>query len=202
MSATFTERIRVQLREELLDAAAAAVFAGGWQRLRMQAIADQVGVSRRTVYNEFGNKALLAEALVMRVTERFLADVRQALIDAPDLNTGWERAVLSALSAAASDPLLSTVLTGADSTEFLPVLTSHGTAVIDYATDHLAGAARQRWPELSERSARLAAEATARLAISHIVRPGPSPEAAAHDIAELATGYLTQGRGLEPGSGG
>jgi AcrR family transcriptional regulator len=191
MSATFTERVRVQLREELLDAAAATVFAGGWQRLRMQAIADQVGVSRRTVYNEFGNKALLAEALVLRVTERFLTDVRAALIGAPDLATGWERAVLSALRAAASDPLLNTVLTGTDSTEFLPVLTSQGTAVIDYATDHMASAARQRWPELPERSARLAAEATVRLALSHIVRPGPSPEAAAHDIAELATGYLT-----------
>ncbi|HZZ51934.1 MAG TPA: TetR family transcriptional regulator [Pseudonocardia sp.] len=190
MSATFTERVRAQLREELLDAAATAVLAGGWQRLRMQAIADQVGVSRRTVYNEFGNKPLLAEALVLRVTERFLADVQATMIEAADLVIGWERAVLSALRAAASDPLLNTVLAGTDSVEFLPVLTSQGTAVIDYATDQMASAARQRWPELTEHSTRLAAEATVRLALSHIVRPGPSPEAAARDIAELATGYL------------
>jgi AcrR family transcriptional regulator len=192
MTATFTERVRAQLREELLDAAASAVFNGGWQRLRMQAIADQVGVSRRTVYNEFGNKTLLAEALILRVTERFLDEVQTALTSAPDLSTGWEQAVLSSLRSAQSDPLLNAVLAGTDSAEFLPLLTSEGTAVIDYATGRMTAAARQRWPELSERSTHLAAEATVRLSLSHIVRPGPSPEAAARDIAELATGYLTR----------
>lgn len=192
MTATFTERVRAQLREELLDAAAAAVFEGGWQRLRMQAIADEVGVSRRTVYNEFGNKTSLAEALILRVTEHFLDDVQAVLISASELATGWEQAVLSALRAARSDPLLSAVLTGSDSTEFLPLLTSEGTAVIDYATDRMVAAARQRWEHLPERPTRLAAEATVRLALSHIVRPGSSPEAVANQIAELATGYLRQ----------
>ena len=112
------------------------------------------------------------------------------LTGAPELAQGWEHAVLSALRSAASDPLLSTVLTGTDSEEFLPILTSQGTAVIDYATDRMATAARTRWPELPHRATRLAAEATVRLALSHIVRPGPDPETAAHDIAELATGYL------------
>ncbi|GAA5174401.1 TetR family transcriptional regulator [Pseudonocardia eucalypti] len=190
MTATFTERVRAQLREELLDAAQAAVFAGGWQRLRMQAIADQVGVSRRTVYNEFGNKARLAEALILRVTERFLDEVQAVLTSAPDLPAGWEQAVLAALRAAESDPLLGTVLAGTEAVEFLPLLTSEGTAVIDYATERMTLAARQRWPELSERSTRLAAEATVRLTLSHIVRPGPSLESAARDIAELTTGYL------------
>jgi AcrR family transcriptional regulator len=191
MTATFTERVRAQLREELLDAAASAVFDGGWQRLRMQAIADQVGVSRRTVYNEFGNKTLLAEALILRVTERFLDEVQAVLTSAEDLTSGWERAVLSALRLARSDPLLTTVLAGTDSMEFLPLLTSEGTAVIDYATGRMSSAARQRWPELPEHATRLAAEATVRLTLSHIVRPGPTLEAAARDIAELTTGYLT-----------
>jgi AcrR family transcriptional regulator len=194
MTGTFTERVRARLREELLDATASVVFEGGWPRLRMQAIADQVGVSRRTIYNEFGNKTGLAEALILRVTERFLDEVQAVLIGAADLSSGWEQAVLTALCSAKSEPLLAIVLTGTDSAEFLPLLTSEGTAVIDYATERMTVAARQRWPELRDRSTRLAAEATVRLALSHIVRPGPSPEAAAHDIAELATGYLTFGR--------
>ena len=199
MTDTFTDRVRAQLREELLDAAAATVLDGGWQRMRMQAVADQVGVSRRTVYNEFGNKTRLAEALMLRVTGRFLDDVEAALVAAADVPTGWECAVLSALRAARSDPLLTTVLTGAASTDFLPLLTSEGTAVIDYATRHMAAAARRRWPELPDRETHLAAEATVRLALSHIVRPGPDVEKAARDIAELAAGYLTHHRD-RPGS--
>ncbi|HEY2203990.1 MAG TPA: TetR family transcriptional regulator [Pseudonocardia sp.] len=193
MTATFTERVRRQLRDEVLDAASAAVFAGGWQGLRMQAIADEVGISRRTLYNEFGTKTLLAEALVLRITERFLDGVEAAMLAATDLAAGWEAAVLSALRAATTDPVLSTVLTGA-SEEFLPLLTSEGTQVIEYATVRMTNAAGQRWPDLPERPTVLAAEATVRLALSHIVRPGPSVEGAARDIAELAMGYLHHAR--------
>jgi AcrR family transcriptional regulator len=193
MSATFTERVRVQLRDELLDAAAAEVSEGGWRGLRMQAIAEQVGVSRRTVYNEFGSKASLAEALILRVTARFLNDVRSVLTAATELRAGWEQATLSALRAAASDPLLTSALTGDASVDFLPLLTSEGTAVIDYATERMTAATLERWPELPPRQTRLAAKATVRLALSHIVRPGDSIEQAAAEVAELATGYLSHG---------
>jgi AcrR family transcriptional regulator len=193
MAATFTERVRSQLRDEVLDAASGAVSTGGWQALRMQAVADQVGISRRTLYYEFGNKARLAEALVLRITQRFLAGVETELTGAGDLAAGWEAAVLSALRAAETDPVLSTVLTGAAREDFLPLLTSEGTQVIDYATARMSGAALNHWPELNSRATTLAAEATVRLALSHIVRPSGNTAQAAHDIAELATCYLSRG---------
>jgi len=151
MTATFSERVRAQLREELLDAATRAVAAGGWQSLRMQAIADQVGTSRRTVYNEFGNKARLAEALVLRITQRFLDRVEAEFGAADELAAGWESAVLSALRAAEADPVLSAVLTGSASEDFLPLLTSEGTQVIDYATARLSTAVLARWPGVAFR---------------------------------------------------
>jgi AcrR family transcriptional regulator len=190
MTRTFTERFRVQLREELLDAAAAAVLDGGWQQLRMQAIADQVGVSRRTVYNEFGNKKRLAEAIVLRVTERFVGDVVAVLVAAPDLLTGWERAALESLRAAQSDPLLPVVLTGSASKDFLPLLTSEGAPVIDYAATRLTDATLGRWPDLQPEPVRLAADATVRLILSHIVRPGACIQRVSRDIAELVTVYI------------
>jgi len=190
VAATFTERVRSQLRDEVLDAASAVVSAGGWASLRMQTVADQVGISRRTLYYEFGNKTRLAEALILRITQRFLDGVEAALLSADDLATGWEAAVLSALRAAEVDPVLSTVLTGASREDFLPLLTSEGTQVIDYATARMTGATRRRWPDLSARETTLAAEATVRLALSHIVRPSGSADQAAHSIAELTTGYL------------
>lgn len=190
VSTTFAERIRSQMRDEVLDAASAVVAADGWQALRMQAIADQVGISRRTLYNEFGTKALLAEALVLRIIQRFLDDVVACVVSATDLRGGWEAAVLSALRSAQADPVLSTVLTGAASEDFLPLLTSEGTPVIEYSTQRALGAVLHRWPELPPERTALAAEASVRLALSHIVRPGPTIEGAARDIAELAIGYL------------
>jgi AcrR family transcriptional regulator len=190
MSSTFAERVRSQMRDEVLDAASEVVATGGWQALRMQGIADQVGVSRRTLYNEFGTKTLLAEALVLRVTRRILDDVESCLVSATDLVSGWEAGALTTLRTAQSDPVLSTVLTRSASGDFLPLLTSHGTPVIAYATTHMSDAVLRRWPTLPPRQTMLAAEATVRLTISYIVRPGPTIEGAARDIAELATGYL------------
>lgn len=194
VAVTFTERVRSQLRDEVLDAAAEAVSAGGWAALRMQVVADQVGISRRTLYYEFGNKTRLAEALILRITGRFLDGVHEALVQADDLATGWEAAVLSALRAAENDPVLSAVLTGTAREDFLPLLTSEGTQVIDYGTARMSAAALARWPELPARETELVAEATVRLALSHIVRPGGDVTRAAHDIAELATVYLTHAR--------
>jgi AcrR family transcriptional regulator len=178
------------MREEVLDAAAAAVGAGGWQALRMQAIADEVGISRRTLYNEFGTKLLLAEALVLRVSAKIMDDVQNCLASAPDLRSGWEGSVLTALRTAQADPVLRTVLTGTASGEFLPLLTSEGTPVIEYASTRMIEGALRRWPDLPARETALAVEATVRLALSHIVRPGPTIEGSASDVAELATGYL------------
>lgn len=190
MTVTFAERVRSQLRDEVLDAAAAVLCAGGWSALRMQAIADQVGVSRRTLYYEFGNKTRLAEALILRITHRILDGVRAALLTADDLAAGWEAALLYTLRAAENDPVVCTVLTGNASEDFLPLLTSDGTQVLDHATEGLATTTMTRWPELAPRETTLAAEAAVRLALSHIVRPSGDAIDAAHTIAELTTGYL------------
>jgi AcrR family transcriptional regulator len=189
MSSTFAERARAQLRDEVLDAAASAVGADGWPGLRMQVIADRVGISRRTLYNEFGSKLLLAETLVLRTTRRILDDVQAHLAGAADLRGGWEASVRSALETARADPVLATVLTG-DAGAVLPLLTSEGTPVIEYATERMIEGVWRRWPELPRHRVALAAEATVRLALSHIVRPGRSIEVTARDVAELAVGYL------------
>ena len=43
-------------RERLLEEAAELTRAGGWQSITMAKLADRVGVSRQTVYNEIGTK--------------------------------------------------------------------------------------------------------------------------------------------------
>ncbi|MGC0329627.1 AcrR family transcriptional regulator [Streptomyces sp. SAI-170] len=66
-------------RESLLDAAFAALVRRPWAAVRMVDVAAAAGVSRQTLYNEFGSKDGLARALVRREADGYLAGVDRAL---------------------------------------------------------------------------------------------------------------------------
>ncbi|MEU2778750.1 helix-turn-helix domain-containing protein [Streptomyces sp. NPDC007162] len=66
-------------RESLLDAAYAALTRRPWAAVRMVDVAAAAGVSRQTLYNEFGSKEGLARALVRREADGYLAGVERAL---------------------------------------------------------------------------------------------------------------------------
>src|SRR5438067_13615641 len=67
------------VRSALLDAAYDAAVSGDWARTRMADVAAAAGVSRQTLYNEFGTKDALAQAMAMREVEEFIAGTRAAL---------------------------------------------------------------------------------------------------------------------------
>ncbi|WP_443058196.1 TetR/AcrR family transcriptional regulator [Streptomyces sp. NBC_00820] len=66
-------------RESLLDAARTALARLPWSAVRMVDVAAAAGVSRQTLYNEFGSKDGLARALVRREADGYLAGVERAL---------------------------------------------------------------------------------------------------------------------------
>ena len=53
-------------RESLLDAAYTALVRRPWSAVRMVDVAAAAGVSRQTLYNEFGSKDGLVQALLAR----------------------------------------------------------------------------------------------------------------------------------------
>ncbi|MEU9334273.1 TetR/AcrR family transcriptional regulator [Streptomyces sp. NPDC048290] len=71
-------------RESLLDAAYTALARRPWSAVRMVDVAAAAGVSRQTLYNEFGGKDGLARALVRREADGYLAGVERALSSAVD----------------------------------------------------------------------------------------------------------------------
>ena len=52
--------------ERILATAAEMTAEVGWSGVTMAALAERVGVSRQTVYNEWGSRDRLAEAMVLR----------------------------------------------------------------------------------------------------------------------------------------
>ena len=139
--------------------------------IRDRTIAARLGVSRQTLYNAFTNKHGLARALVLQLTERFLAGVDQALTRSDDIYDQWRAAVLYTLETAAADPLLKSVITADGRDQLLPLLTTDAEPVISAARDKLAAAVTTARPDVALDDARDAAETATRLAISHVVLP-------------------------------
>lgn len=71
---------RTPVRERLMDAAYAEVVAGRWTQQRMADIASAAEVSRQTLYNVFGSKEGLLQAVVVREADSLLDQV-VALLD-------------------------------------------------------------------------------------------------------------------------
>lgn len=197
MAATFTERVRTQVRHEVLDAAVAVMNESGWHKLRMQALAQQVGVSRRTLYNEFGSKPELAQALVERSVNALASIVRAVFPVAPDIVTAWVRMITEVLTAADEDPVLRAVFAPSSGTDFLPLLTSKGDYALDFSAKNLREAILARWPEVPEDHAAAAAGATVRLVISHFVQARGTRHDAAREIAAVVAAFLTPESGTD-----
>ncbi|MFE9255487.1 TetR/AcrR family transcriptional regulator [Streptomyces sp. NPDC006879] len=99
-------------RESLLDAAHLAIAAHSWPKVRMVEVAAVAGVSRQTLYNEFGGKDGLARALVRRETDMFLRGVDQALAAAEHPREQMTAVVEWTVRAARAHPLVRALLTG------------------------------------------------------------------------------------------
>ena len=99
-------------RESLLDAAYAALARRPWSAVRMVDVAAAAGVSRQTLYNEFGSKDGLARALVRREADGYLAGVDRALTGHSDLSDGLTATAEWITSAARENALLRAMLTG------------------------------------------------------------------------------------------
>ncbi|MBM0277778.1 TetR family transcriptional regulator [Micromonospora tarensis] len=186
---TSTGSSRQRVRDTIVDAARARTIAVGWDAVRMGGVATAAGVSRQTVYNEFGSKAGLAEALARAEVDRFVGDVRGALLaHGSDVRAGAHAAIAHTLTTAAENPLVKAILSSArgGSDELLPylttraevVLTEASGALIDWADDHLPGADRT--------ALAFAADTVVRLVVSHIVLPREPIEQTATALTDLA----------------
>jgi AcrR family transcriptional regulator len=176
-------------RESLLEAARNAVERRPWPVVRMVEVAAEAGVSRQTLYNEFGDKAGLGTALVDRQVRRFLEGFSTGLTESlgspPEI--AWDEALARAadwmLRAARRDRLVRATLTGCQSSELPPSAGQAGQPgqLVAELRDRALGVLAPRAEEATERG-ELAGrcETAIRLALSHIVAPAPGSATPGH----------------------
>jgi AcrR family transcriptional regulator len=179
------------LRQELLDAAATLLTERGYRAVRMQDVANAVGVSRQTVYNEFGDKWGLAQALVLRNNDEYLDGVDEALNRHDDLYSAVVAAVEFTLLTAANDPFQKMILTGGGAEDLLPLLTTESEPLVFAARRRILDHVARQWPELDTQALPEVVDTAVRLTISHVVLPTDPPDAVARRIARFVIRYLS-----------
>jgi AcrR family transcriptional regulator len=189
MSATYAVAARELLRNTLFAAARSELEHRGWSAVTMADIAASAGVSRQTLYKEFGSRDEFAQAFVIHEAEGFIAAIEGAL----DAHLDDPRAALSAafglfLTAAAEDPLIRAAIAGDG--EMLPFVTTHGQTLVQSAAARLCEAIAARWPQAPQHDAALLSECVVRLAISYATLPIDPAGMTASSIAELLGPYI------------
>jgi AcrR family transcriptional regulator len=175
--------------ERVVAAAAELTLEVGWAGVTMGKLADRVGVSRQTVYNEVGSKPQLAEEMVLAELAKFLAVVDAAFDERPDdLVEAIRAASRGVLELAQSNALLQAVVSssyGAE-TELLPLLTSRNDALVLTATQAVKARVTSYAVKIDDRHLDAAIDMVVRLVLSHVVHPIGAPADTADDIAWMS----------------
>jgi AcrR family transcriptional regulator len=192
----YPEAARELLRQTLFGAARDQLEQRPWSEITMSDIAAAAGVSRQTLYKEFGNRNEFGLAFVIHEGERFLDDVEAAVLEHVDDPRAAIAAALELfLRTAGEDPLIRILLRDDGRGGMLPFVTTQGVPVVQWATLRLAGVIEEGWPQASKGDVSLLSESLVRLAISYITTPSESAETTAVSVAELLGPFIDRALG-------
>lgn len=183
---------RELLRDTLLDAVGALLAERGWSDVPMAEVARRAGVSRQTLYNEFGDRTGLAAAYVMREAEKFLADVEGAIAAHPADPRGAVAAAFEVfLSSASHHPIVHAIATG-QGEGLLALVTTAESPVVELGASRITAMLVDGWPHLRPADARAVAECVVRLGISYATLPTGPPRATARSLARVLGPFLDE----------
>jgi AcrR family transcriptional regulator len=192
----YQEAARELLRQTVFDAARDQLSSQPWSEITMADIASGAGVSRQTLYNEFGNRNEFGFAFVIHEAERFMDGVEKAVREHFD---DPRAAILAALeyflSSAGDDPLIKILLSDDGTGGMLPFVTTQGLPIVQWAASRLTAVIEEGWPQAPEKEVKVLTESLVRLAISYVTTPGQAAEHAARNVAELFGPFVDKALG-------
>jgi AcrR family transcriptional regulator len=181
---------RTLLRDTVIAAVDDLVRSRGWSATTMSDVAHAAGVSRQTLYNEFGSRPALVEAYVAREIETLVEQVTEVVrSDADDAHRALRRAFSLFLELASDEPVVRIIVENAEAGELHQLLTGLGQAV---ASGRIATLIPEVWPQVTVPDARLLADTLVRLAISHALLPTQDPAGVAEGIGRMLAPFVDQ----------
>lgn len=191
----FRDRVQSLLRSSILDVAWERAAEVSWSQVRMADLADEVGVSRQTIYNEFGSKDDLVLALFEREKDRFLAGFEQQMTAGAHFDAAIRASIMWLLDEVLEHRVLSRMVADAraGSTDgLIPLLTVHSDAIIKPVREQVVQMLMERWPKLDREAAEVSTEHTVRFILGQLVTPTDL------DRDRMVDGILAMTVGLQP----
>lgn len=192
--APYAVAARSLLRETILRATDDLVAVHPWSEVTMAQVAQAAGVSRQTVYNEFGSRSELAVAYAAWAGDQLLDEVERCVAEhRDDLQEACVAAFTVFLDLGAGHPLVRALgaSTGAESLAAV-IATAEGQPIVAGATERLSSIITSTWPDLPVDLVPIASEVLVRLAVSHLIQPAGRPEDAAAHVAVVLGPFLAQ----------
>jgi AcrR family transcriptional regulator len=181
---------RSLLRDTIISAVDDLARSRGWSATTMADVAVTAGVSRQTLYNEFGSRSALVEAYVTREIESLVAQVTDAVrADADDAHRALRNAFSLFLKLASDEPVVQIIVADAEGGELHRLLAGLGQ---NLAGERVARLIPEVWPQVGESDAKLLAESLVRLAISHALLPTHDPAATARGVSRMFAPFVDQ----------
>lgn len=186
----YAEASRALLRDSVLDAMRDLLLTRDWSAITLSDVARAAGISRQTIYNEFGSRQGLAQGYALRLADRLVDTVKGAL----DANIGniyesFLQGFRAFFAESAADPLVISLLTGVAKPDLLQLITTDSAPIISRASERLATAFTQTWLATRDDDAGVLSRAIVRLCLSYVSMPPEADHDVAADLARMMTPF-------------
>ena len=187
----YAEASRALLRDSVLDAMRDLLLTRDWSAITLSDVARAAGISRQTIYNEFGSRQGLAQGYALRLADR-LVDTVHAALDANvgDIYQSLLQGFREFFAESAADPLVISLLTGVAKPDLLQLITTDSAPIITRASARLVLAFNQTWVAISDEDAGVISRAIVRLCLSYVSMPPESDHDVAADLARLLAPFV------------
>lgn len=186
----YAEASRALLRDSVLDAMRDLLLTRDWSAVTLSDVARAAGISRQTIYNEFGSRQGLAQGYGLRLADRLVDAVNAALqAHVGDIYEAFLQGFRDLFTELSADPLVISLLTGVAKPDLLQIITTGSAPIITRASERLTTALTHSWVSTSDEDAGVLARAIVRLALSYVSMPPEADHDVAADLARLMTPF-------------
>jgi AcrR family transcriptional regulator len=185
----YAEASRVLLRDSILDGMRDLLLTRDWSAITLADVARAAGISRQTIYNEFGSRQGLALGYAMRLADHLVDEIDHAIRqNEGDLYSAFLQGFRAFFAESASDPLVISLRTGEAKPDLLQLITVDSAPIITHCSQRLTTAFAESWVKHSEQDAGVLARAIVRLCMSYVSMPpeaglGAPPASGGGDVA-------------------
>jgi AcrR family transcriptional regulator len=186
----YAEASRALLRDSILDGMRELLLTRDWSSITLSAVAAAAGISRQTIYNEFGSRQGLAQGYALRLADRLVDAVDDAIHgNVGDIYAAFSQGFRAFFTESAADPLVISLLTGATKPELLQLITTDSAPIITRSSQRLTSTFMHSWVRASEEDAGVLARAVVRLCMSYVSMPPEADHDVATDLARLMSPF-------------